>query len=590
MAVLLNTTGLTKNFRTLATIFGDYEIINGLHVKTTFNLDNIDQRYKYYRPAWVSGKSPSARVASGRFTGFNKQTFVNENTISYNKTLLEKHNISAVAGISYNLNVINNYRIYGASGFGTDYITTLNDANDITASDTYTKETKNVLLSYFGRVNYSYMDRYLVSTSIRRDGSSRFGKATKWGVFPAVSLGWRISEEKFLKDISWLSSLKARVSWGLSGNNGLGGDYEHIALLQSSDYSFGKNQAVGMSSKNIANSDLSWEESETYNYGLDFGVLENRIYGSFEYYTKTNTDLLLEINVPATTGFETALTNIGEVFNHGWELELNSRNLTGTFSWTTNFNLSFNQNEVRHLGPNDSPILGGGFDINHNILKVGKPMYSIYVVQQDGILSAEDIANGVAIYGNEVEGDPKYVDATPDGVINADDRVICGHPNPDYVWGITNTFKYKGFDLSIFVQGQHGGKIYSILGRAIDRTGMGWLDNAIGAWADRWRSADDPGAGLKGKAYSSFGRIKNTDWLYSSDYWRIRNITLGYDLGRLLKTNIVSGARIYMTAENWFGHDKYTGGANPEAVNTSGDDYGGIPLAKSMVVGLNFTF
>lgn len=590
VAVLENTTGLTKSFRTLATLYGDYEIIRGLHARVTLNLDNTDQRYKYYRPAWVSGTSPTTRTASGRYTGFNKQTFVNENTLSYDRTFAEKHNLSAVAGFSYNENSVDAYRIYGAGGFGTDYITTLNDANDINASDTYTTETKNKLISYFGRVNYSYLDRYLLTASIRRDGSSRFGKNEKWGVFPAVSLGWRISEEKFLGDVSWLSSLKLRASWGISGNNGLGGDYEHIALLQSADYSFGGNQAVGMASENIANRDLSWEESETWNFGLDFGVLDNRLYGSFEYYRKTNTDLLLDINVPAATGFSTALTNIGEVFNQGWELELNSRNITGKLNWTTSFNLSYNENEVKHLGPNDSPILGGDFDINHNILKVGEPMYSIYVVQQDGILSQEDIDNGAARYGNQVAGDPKYVDAHPDGVITPDDRVICGHPNPDYVWGITNTFQYKGFDLSIFIQGQHGGKIYSTFGRAVDRTGMGWLDNAIDAWADRWRSADNPGAGKKGKAYSSFGRIKNTDWLYSSDYWRIRNITLGYDLGRLIKSKVVNGARVYVTAENWFGNDKYDGGANPEAVNNSGDDYGGIPLAKSMIFGVNFTF
>jgi TonB-linked SusC/RagA family outer membrane protein len=590
VAVLENTTGETKVFRTLGTLFGELEIINGLRLRTTLNLDNLDQRYKYYRPAKVSG-TPVARTAGGQFVGFNKQTFVNENTLSYNHTFAEKHNVAAVAGFSYNVNSLNNFQMHGSGGFGTDYITTLNDANGINATQSYTLESKNVLISYFGRVNYDYLGRYLLSASIRRDGSSRFGYNTKWGVFPAASIGWRLSEEKFMENIDWLSSLKMRASWGISGNNGLGGDYEHIALLESAYYTFGGNQAVGMVPKNIANKDLSWEEAETYNFGLDFGFLKNRIYGSVEYYTKLNTDLLLQINVPATTGFRTALTNIGAVRNQGLEIELNTHNIKAPFSWTTGFNISFNKNEVKHLGPNDSPILGTtSFDISHNILQVGQPMYSIFVVKQDGILTQEDIDNKVALYGTQTVGDPKYVDADKDGAITPNDRVICGHPNPDFIWGLTNTFNYKNFDLSIFVQGQHGGKIYSMFGRAVDRTGMGWLDNGIVAWDDRWRSPENPGAGSKGKIYSSFGRIKNTDWLYSSDYWRIRNITFGYNLEGKYKPKFIQGARIYLSAENWFGKDKYTGGANPEAVNTEGDDYGGIPLAKSIIFGVNLTF
>jgi len=186
-----------------------------------------------------------------------------------------------------------------------------------------------------------------------------------------------------------------------------------------------------------------------------------------------------------------------------------------------------------------------------------------------------------------------------DGKIDADDRVIVGHPNPDYVWGCTNTINYKGFDLSILVQGQQGGKIYSLLGRAISRTGQGYVDNITGNYRNRWRSADNPGDGKTPKAYSTFGRIVNTDWLYSSDYWRIRNITLGYDLSKLLKVKQIQGARIYVTAENWFGQDKYKGGANPEALNTDvsgsttfpeASDYGGLPLSKQIIVGLNLNF
>ncbi|MBN2213454.1 MAG: TonB-dependent receptor [Bacteroidales bacterium] len=610
--VAQNTIGETRIFRTLATVFAEYEIISGLAIKTTFNLDNADQNYKYYKPAWVSGSGPGARTAGGRFSGYKRQTFVNENTLTFDKTIGNNHNISVVAGVSYSVNKFNDFRITASGdGFGTDYVTTLNDANGINTSNTatYTRETENVLLSYFGRLNYIFNNRYLLSAVIRRDGSSRFGKNTKWGLFPSVSAGWRLSEETFMQDLTVINNLKARVSWGISGNEAVGGDYEHIALLRPTNYSFGGNKAIGFSPDNFPNKDLSWEESQTFDIGLDFGLMDNRIYGSFDYYTKRNSDLLLIIPVPSAAGFTNPATNMGEVvtnigvvLNKGWEIELNTRNLTGQFKWNTAINLSHNTNEVKELGPDNAPILGGAFDIQHNILMVGEPMYSLYIVQQDGILTQADIDAGAALYGSQVEGDPKYVDQitvdtdgdgvpdAKDGIISPDDRVLSGHPNPDYIWGITNTFNYRGFDLSILVQGQWGGKIYSIFGRAVDRTGQGWIDNAIGAWRDRWRSPEDPGAGLKGKSWSSFGRIKNTDWLYPSDYWRIRNITLGYDLGQLVKTKIISNVRIYATAENWFGKDKYTGGFNPEAVNTNGDDYGAAPLPRSVIFGINLTF
>jgi hypothetical protein len=244
-------------------------------------------------------------------------------------------------------------------------------------------------------------------------------------------------------------------------------------------------------------------------------------------------------------------------------------------------------------------LVPSSFDIPHSLIRVGEPLYSIFVVRQIGILSAQDISSGAARYGSQSEGDPKYQDANGDGVIDANDRVIVGHPNPSLTYGITNSFKYKNFDLSILVQGQSGGSLYSLFGRSINRTGTGVTDNVLGTWADRWRSATDPGAGLMGKTYSTFGRIKNTDWLYSSDYVRVRNITLGYNLGSLMKTKHVQGARLYVSAENFFGHDNYGGGYNPEATNTSfsgstqypeSGDYGGLPLAKSLILGLNFTF
>lgn len=588
IAVMENTTGRANIFRILATAYASYQFIEGLTFKTTFNLDNAQQQRKFYKPAWVSG-NPGARQASGSYSGYNRLTFVNENTLSYIKTFGE-HSLSAVGGISYLYNTYNNFRINSTGGFNTDFITTLNDAAGINSGSTDTYETKNVLLSYYGRLNYDFQSKYLLTASIRRDGSSRFGKDTKWGVFPSVSAGWRISEEPFMESARLINNLKIRAAWGITGNESFGGDYEHIAQLQNANYTFGGQLSPGQAPANFANKGLSWEEAVTVNAGIDFGLAGNRIYGSFEVYTRTNKDLLLRIPVPSATGFTTALTNIGEVQNKGWDLELSGRILTGQFSWTANVNIGHTTNEVKQLGPDNAPILGGAFDINHNILMVGQPMYSLFVVQRDGILSQADVDSGYPLYGNQSTGDHKYVDANGDGVIDADDRQLSGHPIPDYVWGVTNTFNYKMFDLSILVQGQNGGTLYSIFGRAVNRTGTGFSDNVLATWDRRWRSESDPGDGDVGKTTGSFGRIKNTDWMYSNDYWRIRNITLGCDLGSLARTKLISGARIYATVENWFGEDKYVGGFNPEAVNTNGEDYGAAPLTKSIIFGINLSF
>lgn len=588
IAVIDQSVGDTKIFRTLNTAFAEYEILKGLQVRTSLNFDNQEGTVKMWTPADVT----SARATTGSLTGFRRQNFANENTLTYATTFASKHNLNVLAGIAYNSFRFDNWRI-GGTAFTSDEIATLNAATGISGASF---ENKSILFSYFGRLQYSYNDRYLLTASIRRDGSSRFGTATKWGVFPSASVGWRISEENFMSGASDLiSDLKLRASWGIAGNNGIG-DYSSIALLQFSNYSYGGVLVKGQTPQNFPNEQLSWESSETVDIGLDLGLFQNRINTSVDYYTKDNTDLLLRIPVPFISGYQSALTNIGRVLNKGIEVELHTRNLIGDLKWNTDINVSHNINEVKKLGPNDTPILdAGGADIEHRRLKVGEPMWSIWVVRQIGVLSEEDIAAGYPMYNTQEAGDPKYLDASgpngvPDGRIDANDRVIVGNPNPKYTWGMNNTFKYKGFDLNILIQGQNGGHLYSMFGRAMDRTGMGVPDNTLGKYRDRWRSPDNPGNSGLHKMPSTFGRIKNTDWLYSSDYWRIRNITLGYNIGELLGNRVVSGARIYVTAENWFGDDKYDGGFNPEGVNNNGEDYGAFPLSKSLIFGVNLTF
>jgi len=597
LASVTQTTGSTKIFRTLNTIYGEYKIFESLSIRSTLNYDNEDQTYKRFVPAAVTGAGPAARASTGMASGFRRQNFANENTITFTKTF-GKHALNILGGLSYNSFSISNYLLNGST-FSSDLISTLNAATTISGNTT---ESKSTLISYFGRAQYSFADKYLFTASIRRDGSSKFGPNTKWGLFPSLSAGWKISEENFMANLTnVVSDLKLRASWGIAGNNGIP-DYGSIGLMQFTNTSFGGTVAKGLSPQNYPNSNLSWEKSETVNVGVDVGVLQNRIHASIDYYTKDNSNLLLNVPVPLASGYGvtpttlgTALTNIGEVLNKGIEVELHTRNLVGALQWSTDINLSHNTNEVKKLGPGNAPIYSGGstnggFDIDHRVMQVGYPMNSLYLVQNVGVLSSDDISNGYPIVASEKAGDPKYIDANDDGKIDANDRVIMAKsPYPKYIWGITNTFKWKRLDLNIFIQGQNGGYMYSMFGRAVDRVGQGYMDNTLVKYADRWRSDDNPGNGSH-KAYSTSGFIKNTDWLYSSDYVRVRNITLGYNVGSLLKNKAISASRIYITAENWFGRDYYKGGFNPEAVNTAGEDYGGFPLSKSLIVGVNMTF
>jgi len=607
IAVINAYQGESRNFRTLGTVYAEYQPIKGLSLRSTLNLDNSDVTSKSYTPPT---RTLTTSLASGSYSAYHRRTFSNENTATYSK-VLGKSDFTVLVGQSYNFSKLeNDASLSSSGGFINNTVTTLNAASTIVVSSANT-ETQNVLLSYFGRLQYAFDGKYLLSASIRRDGSSRFGADNRSGIFPAVSAGWRISQERFMAPLTdkFLSDLKLRASLGYSGNNNIG-DYNSIATLGFYNYTFGGNagtQVTGQAPNRAANELLKWERNRTVDFGLDFGLFQNRITASADYYTKTSKDLLLNVPIPSASGFSNYLTNIGEVQNKGWELEVTSRNLQGAFSWTTSLNLSHNENKVVHLGPGDATIeVPNGLDTPSNILKVGLPVYSFFVVKQTGILTQADIDSNapnadinqrVGILTGQTAGDAKYEDYNGDHKIDSNDRQVVGQPNPKYTWGITNTLRYKGFDLTFLVQGQNGGSIYSTLGRAIDRTSVGYKENALGRVRDRWRSADDPGDGVKGKATGSFGFIRNTDWLYSSDYFRVRTITLGYDLGRVINKRIAQGARLYVTAENFFGHDKYYGGLNPDAVNTSntgnfvsGSDYGGLPLAKSLVMGLNLSF
>jgi len=601
--------GTTKRYRTLGTIYGEYEIIKGLNLRTSVNLDNTDNNSSTYVNYLTTGTQASRTftgsnnllaATSGTYNSYRKQTFVNENTLTYN-TVIKDHSINLLAGYAYNYDRLDRASISSNGGFNNAVVQTLGAAAAVTGN---TSSSQSVLISYFSRLQYAYKEKYLLLASVRRDGTSRAGENNKWELFPAASFGWRISRENFMSSVPVISDLKLRVSYGVNGNVPQG-DYSSIATLGTSSYDFGTTQAtaIGQAPNVLANPDLKWELSKTYDVGIDFGILKNRITGSFDYYNKLNTDLLLNVQIPNATGFGSILTNIGSVRNIGQELEITSRNMVGKFQWTTSITLAHNTNKIEALAPGQTQIIvPNGFTVSDNILRVGEALNSIYTLKVTGFLTQDDITKGVARYGPaETVGDFKFQDTNGDGVITEADKVIVGHPNPDYTYGITNTFRYKGFDLNVLVQGISGGSIYSELGRALVRPGQGRSDNHTEDYVNRWKSPTDQGGGRFGKAFSTYNSpiTSATDWLYPSDYIRVRNITLGYNFKSLFKGSFIQNARVYLTLENFFGHDKYVNGLNPEAANTTAasngaypeaTDYGGMPLSKSFIIGLNITF
>lgn len=606
--------GTTKRYRTLGTIYGELQIIKGLAFRTSVNLDNTDNNqttYVSYQTAGTqaartfTGSNNLLAATSGTYNSYRRQTFVNENTLTYNTMFKRDHSINVLAGYSYNWDRLDRVTMSSNGGFTSAVIQTLNAAAAVTGNTT---SSQSVLISYFSRLQYGFKGKYLLSASIRRDGTSRAGSNNQFATFPAVSVAWRVSEESFMQAIPVISDLKLRFSYGTNGNIPPG-DYGPISTIGSAGYVFGgagttpvSIGVIGQAPNVLANPNLKWEKSKTYDIGLDFGILKNRITGSFDFYSKLNTDLLLNVQIPAVTGFTSYLNNVGSVRNKGQEFELTSRNMVGKFQWTTSLTLTHNTNKIVALAPGQSQIIiPNGFTVSDAILRVGAPINSIYVLKVLGLLSSKDTANHVARYGNETVGDFKFEDANGDGIITEADKQIVGHPNPDWTYGVTNTFKYKGFDLTVLVQGQSGGSIYSELGRAIARPGQGRSDNHPASFVNRWYSESNQGEGRFSKAYSTYNSpiTSATDWLYSSNYIRVRNITLGYNLKSLIKKNFISGARLYFTLENFFGHDKYTNGLNPEAANTTvssngaypeAGDYGAMPLAKSLIFGLNITF
>lgn len=573
--------------RLFSSLYLNAKLYEGLNLKVTGSWNTDAEDNDRYYPTHVQRRNTNreeGELSDGRFYTRDAEKYLFESLLTYDRSFGD-HTLGVLAG--YTAERYNIHRSYQRhTEFPDDLLEVINE-NTSTVTNSETSALERTLLSYLGRVTYNYMGRYLATASIRRDGSSIFGKGNRWGYFPSFSLGWRVSDEPFMQEVNWISNLKLRYSWGKNGNNGIP-DYAAIGRVGVYNYSFGNELNVGYGPSSLSNPNLGWEKTRSSNYGLDLGLFRNRLFLSADYYYKLTSDLLLEVPLALSTGFETGFQNLGKVENRGLELELTSRNFTGKFNWETFANISFNENKVLKLGTGDAPIYTG-FSNSTAIIKVGEPLLSYYMYDAIGVYkNQEDLENSPRMENNIV-GDVKYRDTNGDGTITPDDRTILGQRAPMFTWGINNYFSYRNFDLSFLIQGQKGNLIYSILGRAIDRPGMGNRGNALGRWRDRWRSEAQPGDGHTPRIDGTTSSFYDSRWLYDASYWRLKNVTLGYNLPAGAVKG-VSSARIFASGENLFLHDHYYGGFSPEAENNEGGDYGGYPIATTFTIGVNMSF
>jgi len=449
-------------------------------------------------------------------------------------------------------------------------------------------EDKWSLISYLSRLNYDYKDKYIISGSVRRDGSSRFGENTKWGWFPTVSGAWRVNKESFFKSKT-INELKARASWGITGNNGIP-NYGAIPLLGAANYG----DLEGSAPITSPNQNLSWEETSTLDLGIDLGLFDGKLSFTADYYNANTNGLLLDVPVPSHSGYTTSLRNIGKVNNSGFEFALNINKVKlGYVKWSSTINISTNKNEVLELGPDQDRILE-----SYHITEIGQPIGSYYTYRKIGVFQTQEQINNAPTHPEMRLGDYIFADIDGDGKITSNDREISGDFFPDYTFGFSNTFKYKNFSFNFLIQGKQGYEIFNGTSFFI-RNLEGWSNGHSDI--NNYYSAENPEA-----TYASPGKhVKTYEqsdlFVEDGSYIRLRKVSIKYSLPETFLENIsLTSATIYLSATNLFTITNYSG-FNPEVssrnnsfnssqTTTPGFDYGAYPIAKTIVMGLNLSF
>lgn len=575
------------------------ELAKGLIFKTLgASLLNYTNGLSFYEREFGNEGSNN----SGVFTNNKYTDLLSENTLNYNRSS-KKHDFSILAGFTSQTTKIQNQQTTGID-FPSDKIRTLNSAAQIDKTGTTGVSNQIGLLSYLGRINYAYNNKYLLSFSYRTDGSSYFAPGKKWGQFPSVSGGWVISKEKYFRNINWLSNLKIRSSFGISGNNRIS-DFAFLDLLYGANYAYGSGTGVtspGLvsSSAYLANPNITWESTRQNNYGVDISFFRNRVNITLDMYRSKTDKLLLQQSAMAFTGVPQFWNNLGKLENKGFELELNTRNFQSkSFSWNTSANISHNENKILQLGT-EAFLLNQGERTEVYRNKVGDPLVVYYGFKTDGVWLSQAQINNSGLTSSLpnvfVPGGLKIVDVNGDNKIDNSDRTNIGSPYPNFIWGITNGFKFSGVDLNFVLQGVQGGQLingdpnYNESRRTIRVYNQ-----------NRWISEAYPGDGKTPYSSNGFNWMLTDYVVENASYYSLREISVGYTFPnhiiKKLKTNTM---RLYLSAQNLYFHTaKGYRGLNPEGRFNNGayssvliDGYqrGTFPIPRTITAGIDINF
>ncbi len=602
-ATLLENKTITD--RLLGNVFAEWKITPEITGKVVFGVDILNNEERQFVPSELYRSNSESSASLGKVKDF---TWLNDYTLTFHKLFNEIHDVNFVLGSSFQSNnhnslvgstsdlVIEDLKYYSLSG-----------GSDPAAPRSYFSEWS--FASFFSRANYILKDKYLFTLTGRYDGSSRFGEGNKWGFFPSASFAWRLMDEEFIKSLNAFSNLKLRTGYGITGNSEIG-LYKTQQTLSQAYYLLGNNTVIGYgpSSSNLANPDLGWESTSQVNIGLDIGFLNNRISSNIDYYYKTTTDLLLDASVPLSSGRTACQKNMGKITNEGIDFYLNTINIKkSNFKWTTSLNISHNKNRVKDLGGTDliiftSDVRGGWVNTYRaNVLKVGQPLGVFYGYVTDGIVQLGEEGSVPTIEGkpDPQAGYFKFKDLDGDNTITSEDRTIIGNPNPDITGGITNTFSYKGFDLSFSLVGAFGFDIFShtkaelLMGRGERNSHRDMLK----AWSEDNPTNEFMINGIEDTQTLLFYRNPLSWYVEHVSYLRVQNVTLTYNLPKDFLSRLrLSGAKIYMSTNNLYTFTNYEYGYDPEVnsfgnSNTSlGQDYDTYPRPRSVLLGININF
>jgi TonB-linked SusC/RagA family outer membrane protein len=580
-----------KSTRLLTNAYSEVEFLKNFRFKTSLSLDLLGSNRREWSPSSVGTTfNLPPKLATAAYSTDFYYSWLTENTINFSKTYAENHQVDALIGYSAQKYREENNRLTGTD-FPDDDVAWIDAAAIRNGSSNVTEWS---LLSMYSRFNYNYKGKYLLSASVRRDGSSRFGSENRWGTFPSFSAGWIISDEDFAKSWSALSYLKIRGEYGYAGNFSIG-NYRQFGNIASTNYVFGDQLEQGRSPVSIGNPYLTWETTRGMDIGVDVGLFNDRVSVTMDYYDKSTSEMLYQVDIPYGTGFSNIQDNIGEFHFWGYEFGVNSINLVGDFKWNTDFNISFNRNKVIQLGTNNTPIGGIGEQGPRSYWKteVGRPMGQFFGYVFDGLYMTQEEFDTEAKHITSALGTTKMRDLNDDGVIDSKDKTYIGDPNPDFVFGLSNSFSYKNFDLNIVMSGAYGADIFAFRGW---NTILEGIFNVQKDLKDRWRSPENPGAGIHARSLTgtaAFGRFTSSKWVVPASYLTIKNITLGYTCPLFSKS--ISKVRVFASIQQALILTNYPH-SNPEASLGGlnglelGFDANAYPVPRTYALGLNFDF